>query len=96
MIIIESKDEIYQYLIDQANFQGNCEKVFLVENRAEIEFVKFSKMAIGKTSEAKLDYVAFGHIGDSHLHLNLLPTNSGELERASMLKENLIQIIYWE
>ena len=51
----------------------------------ENEFEKFYKMAIGKTSEAKLDYVAFGHFGDSHLHLNLLPTNSAEVEQAKAL-----------
>lgn len=36
MIIKESQDEIWQYLVDQANFKGNCEMVFLVESRDDI------------------------------------------------------------
>lgn len=29
-----------------------------------------------------MEYVLFGHLGDFHLHLNLLPHNSDELEKA--------------
>jgi FAD/FMN-containing dehydrogenase len=35
--------------------------------------------------------VCFGHIGDSHLHLNLLPRNAEELERARALYFELAQ-----
>jgi D-lactate dehydrogenase (cytochrome) len=31
---------------------------------------------------APLDHVLFGHLGDNHLHLNLLPTNQEELDLA--------------
>jgi FAD/FMN-containing dehydrogenase len=30
----------------------------------------------------EMDHVLFGHVGDNHLHLNLLPTSALELERA--------------
>jgi D-lactate dehydrogenase (cytochrome) len=30
--------------------------------------------------EAALEYVIFGHIGDNHVHLNILPKNTEELE----------------
>lgn len=30
----------------------------------------------------EMDHVLFGHVGDNHLHLNLLPTSPQELERA--------------
>jgi len=30
--------------------------------------------------EASLEYVIFGHIGDNHVHLNILPRNTEELE----------------
>jgi len=30
-------------------------------------------------------YVIFGHIGDAHLHVNVLPANDGEWQRASVL-----------
>ena len=36
-----------------------------------------------------LPSVLFGHIGDNHLHLNLLPRNSGELQEARMLYQQL-------
>lgn len=36
-----------------------------------------------ETLEASgLDYVIFGHIGDCHLHANMLPKNDGEAEKA--------------
>ena len=36
-----------------------------------------------------LPYVLFGHIGDNHLHLNLLPKNAQELEYARSLYRDL-------
>jgi FAD/FMN-containing dehydrogenase len=33
-------------------------------------------------AQAPLDHVLFGHVGDNHLHLNLLPTSQEELETA--------------
>ncbi len=33
-------------------------------------------------TEAGLRYVIFGHIGDSHLHVNILPENKKEYEKA--------------
>ena len=30
-------------------------------------------------------YVIFGHIGDAHLHVNILPANDAEWQRASTL-----------
>jgi D-lactate dehydrogenase (cytochrome) len=32
-----------------------------------------------------LDYVIFGHIGDCHLHANLLPKNDEEAERSRLI-----------
>ncbi len=32
-----------------------------------------------------LDYVIFGHIGDNHLHVNILPKDEGEAHRAKQL-----------
>ena len=43
------------------------------------EFLKFYKDTLGAIG---LDYVIFGHIGDCHLHANLLPKNDEEAERA--------------
>ncbi|MCS7210493.1 MAG: FAD-binding oxidoreductase [Chloroherpetonaceae bacterium] len=38
-----------------------------------------------------LDYILFGHIGDSHLHLNILPKNAEEAARAYTLYRHFIQ-----
>jgi D-lactate dehydrogenase (cytochrome) len=47
-----------------------------------ISFLKFYKEKLG---ESGLDYVIFGHIGDNHLHANLLPKNDSEAETARHL-----------
>lgn len=38
-----------------------------------------------------LDYILFGHIGDAHLHLNILPKNAEEAARAKELYRTFIQ-----
>lgn len=42
-----------------------------------------------KLGDSNIEYVIFGHIGDSHLHLNMLPKNEKELNRAKELYEEL-------
>jgi D-lactate dehydrogenase (cytochrome) len=38
-----------------------------------------------KLDESGLDYVIFGHIGDNHLHANILPKNEPEAQKAKHL-----------
>jgi len=45
-------------------------------------FLKFYKQ---KLNESDLDYVIFGHIGDNHLHANILPKNETEAKKAKYL-----------
>lgn len=45
-------------------------------------FLKFYKQKLG---ESGLEYVIFGHIGDNHLHVNMLPKNEDEAEKAKHL-----------
>ncbi len=42
-------------------------------------FLKFQKQMLDASG---IDYVVFGHIGDCHLHANLLPKNDEEAERS--------------
>lgn len=42
--------------------------------------------------EVDIPKVLFGHIGDAHLHLNMLPRNATELERARMMYAELARI----
>ncbi len=45
-------------------------------------FLKFYKQ---KLNESGLEYVIFGHIGDGHLHANILPKNADEAIKAKHL-----------
>ncbi|MCW5959034.1 MAG: FAD-binding oxidoreductase [Pyrinomonadaceae bacterium] len=45
-------------------------------------FLRFYKQ---KLIESGIEYVIFGHIGDNHLHANLLPKNDEEAKRAKHL-----------
>ena len=43
----------------------------------------------------RLEYVVFGHLGDNHLHINLLPS-AREMDRAKSLYEVLVsQVLKW-
>ena len=42
-------------------------------------FLRFYKQTLDASG---IDYVIFGHIGDCHLHANLLPKNDAEAEKA--------------
>jgi len=48
-------------------------------------FASFLRFYKQKLNESGLDYVIFGHIGDNHLHANLLPKNETEANQARHL-----------
>lgn len=48
-------------------------------------FASFLRFYKQKLNESGLDYVIFGHIGDNHLHANLLPKNDAEKIKAKHL-----------
>jgi D-lactate dehydrogenase (cytochrome) len=49
------------------------------------KFASFLKFYKHKLNESGLDYVIFGHIGDNHLHANILPKNEAEAVKAKHL-----------
>ncbi len=49
------------------------------------KFAHFLKFYKSKLNESELDYVIFGHIGDNHLHANILPKNDAEAIKAKHL-----------
>jgi D-lactate dehydrogenase (cytochrome) len=51
----------------------------------DAKFPSFLEFYKEKLSESGLDHVIFGHIGDNHLHANLLPKNDDEAKRAQHL-----------
>jgi len=44
-----------------------------------------------KLSEAKIDHVIFGHIGNSHLHVNMIPEDYNQLQHAKQLYKVFVQ-----
>jgi D-lactate dehydrogenase (cytochrome) len=48
-------------------------------------FASFLNFYRQKLDESGLDYVIFGHIGDNHLHANILPKNEPEAQKAKHL-----------
>ena len=48
-------------------------------------FASFLKFYKEKLDASGLEYVIFGHIGDNHLHANMIPKNESEAERARHL-----------
>lgn len=48
-------------------------------------FESFLKFYQNKLDESGLDYVIFGHIGDNHLHANMIPKDADELTKAKHL-----------
>ena len=49
------------------------------------KFASFLKFYKEKLNESGLEYVIFGHIGDSHLHANIIPKTIEEAEKARHL-----------
>ena len=49
------------------------------------KFASFLRFYKEKLDASDLDYVIFGHIGDNHLHANLLPKTDAEAEKARYL-----------
>ncbi len=48
----------------------------------DANFVSFLRYYKDTLDASGLDYVIFGHIGDCHLHANMLPKDAGEAEKA--------------
>ena len=53
-----------------------------VPNEALAEMMRFYRRRL---EECGLDFVIFGHIGDGHLHVNILPERAAELAAAEEL-----------
>jgi D-lactate dehydrogenase (cytochrome) len=49
------------------------------------KFLSFLKFYQEKLNESGLEYVIFGHIGDNHLHANMIPKTEEEATRAKYL-----------
>ena len=57
-----------------------------VPNKHFAEYYEYSKNLVRKE---KIKYIAYGHIGDSHLHINMLPQDEDEYKRAKDIYKKL-------
>jgi D-lactate dehydrogenase (cytochrome) len=53
-------------------------------------FCKVFLDSISLIEQELIHYVAFGHLGDFHIHINMLPQNQSELERALLVYDTLM------
>lgn len=60
-----------------------------VPDRNFLQFYQKSKSLIEKE---KLKYIIYGHAGNSHLHINLLPSNENEFETAKKLYSEICRL----
>ncbi len=49
------------------------------------KFIDFYYAITDEVEKEKLDYVIYGHAGNSHLHLNMLPKTENEFEKGKLL-----------
>lgn len=52
-------------------------------------FAEFLSFTHALLNENKLDYLAFGHLGDCHLHFSMMPEKS-QLENATLVYESIV------
>jgi len=53
------------------------------------KFIEFYYSMKNEVEEAKLDYVIYGHLGNSHCHLNILPKSEEEFIKGQNLYNNI-------
>lgn len=82
-------------LINEENSRRGRVKIgtdMAVSDEYLMEMMRFYRKEL---SASGLEYVVFGHLGDNHLHINLLPSPQ-EMDRARSLYEVLVdQILKW-
>ena len=62
----------------------------------EEQFIAMMKLYRAELEAGDLDYVVFGHLGDNHLHINLLP-DSNQIQQAEVVCKRLVEkILEWQ
>ena len=83
-------------IINEKNSQAGREKIgtdMAVADNFFIEMMEFYEKIL---SNSKIPYVIFGHLGDNHLHINLLPKPSQVLLAKTVYDEIAQKIILWK
>ena len=82
-------------MINEKNSRAGREKIgtdMAVSDKYFMEMMKFYEKTL---SNSGIPYVIFGHLGDNHLHINLLPQPSQKELALSLYDEIARKIISW-
>jgi D-lactate dehydrogenase (cytochrome) len=78
-----------------ADYKKDCPLLRKIATDSALPACAFDNVierSLSLVSEAGLDFVLFGHLGDFHLHLNMLPKNVAELDAALNTYEKLMYL----
>ena len=87
----KQKEELFAFrhklpeIINDITRKNNCPKISTDIVTPENNFWQMNDFYCEKLNSSNLKYVTFGHIGECHLHVNLLPENEEELQMAKEL-----------
>jgi D-lactate dehydrogenase (cytochrome) len=76
-----------------ARYKRGCPDIRKISTDTAIpaqEFGRVFDLSIAKVAASGLEHAVFGHLGDYHLHINLVPRNPEELAKAKKLYEELM------
>ncbi len=55
-------------------------------------FISFYQSSKQLTKEGGIDYIVYGHFGDSHIHLNMLPIHDEELKKSKQIYARICEL----
>jgi D-lactate dehydrogenase (cytochrome) len=76
--------------INEYIYRNNFRKLGTDTTVPSEKFEDFYNFCKTEVKENNLEYVAFGHVGNSHIHLNMLPKSQEEFERAKKIYEVIV------
>ncbi|HEX7509892.1 MAG TPA: FAD-linked oxidase C-terminal domain-containing protein, partial [Chitinivibrionales bacterium] len=79
-----------------ADYKRRCPDIRKISTDAALPkrfFAQTTEQCVDMVEKSKLHYVLFGHLGDFHLHCNLLPRTQAELTVALEVYENIMELV---
>jgi|SRR5690554_244856 len=71
--------------------QHNVKKLGTDSAVPDNRFLEFYNFCTEEMKKNKFNYIAYGHFGNSHLHMNMLPKNEEEYEKGKVLYGKIYQ-----
>ncbi len=69
--------------------QNNVKKLGTDSAVPDEKFLEFYYFCTGEMKKNKFNYIAYGHLGNSHLHMNMLPKNEEEYNKGKNIYRNI-------